>query len=423
MSIDVNLIKTVLVDARNNVQRTDYVRRDINIEEQMPCIFVGVRRCGKSFLLYQRMFELVEKGHNWDEFLYINFEDERLIGFDHLDFNTLLEAHYALNQTSPILFLDEIQNIDGWEKFARRMADEKRMIYITGSNAKMLSQEMAASLGGRYLVKFIYTYTFEEFLKAHQVQPEESIIFSTTGKGKIIGLFEDYFYYGGFPELVRITQKRDYLNSLYSKIYLGDVIIRYGLTNHKALEVLMKKLAETVRHPVSFSRLSNIVQSVGIKVGKSTVIQYLQYVEESQLVFFIENFASNLVQRTTTQKYYFIDNGLLNLFLINSESALIENLVAIALIKKYGKNQAVYYYEKNIEVDFYIPQSRLAIQVCYSLKDPLTYEREVNALIKLAGYIDCDKLMIITYSEEGFISQKGVEIELIPVWKWLLTIK
>ncbi len=420
MSMDMNRLKTVLLDTIENVQQTKYVHRNIQIETSMSYIFVGVRRCGKSFLLYQRMFELVSTGHNWDEFLYINFEDERLIGFNSSDFNSLLEAHYSLNQKPPILFLDEIQNIDGWEKFARRMADEKRIVYITGSNAKMLSAEMASTLGGRYLVEFVYTYSFEEFLRANQMNPDNKHLFSTSGKGQIIKLLEDYFYYGGFPELTHITLKRSYLNSIYDKIYLGDIIVRYGVTNHKALEVLMKKLAETVRHPISFSRLTNIVKSVGISVGTSTVIQYLQYAEESQLIFSVENYASTLVQRTTTPKYYFVDNGLLNLFLINSEAALLENLVAISLIKKYGKDQAVYYYEKNIEVDFYIPSASLAIQVCYSLKDPITYDREVNALFKLSNHIHCDKLMIITYDEEGVIREKGFELELVPIWRWLL---
>lgn len=420
MPIDMSRLKTVLLDAIENVQRIDFVHRNVHFEAQMPYIFVGVRRCGKSFLLYQRMFELVSKGHKWDEFLYINFEDERLIGFDSSDFNALLGAHYSLYQNSPILFLDEIQNIDGWEKFARRMADEKRIVYITGSNAKMLSHEMVSSLGGRYLVELVYTYSFKEFLTANQVNPDEKLLLSTTGKGQIINLFEDYFYFGGFPELTHITLKRNYLNSIYNKIYLGDIIVRYGVTNHKALEVLMKKLAETVRNPISFSKLTNIVKSVGISVGTSTVIQYLQYAEESQLIFSVENFASKLTQRTTTPKYYFIDNGILNLFLINSESALLENLVAIALVKKYGRDQAIYYYEKSIEVDFYIPSESLAIQVCYSLKDPITHEREVNALHKLSSHIRCDKLMIITYDEEGVIREKGLEIELVPIWKWLL---
>ncbi len=422
MSIDVGRLKTVLLDAIENVRGTDYIPRNVQIEPNMPYIFVGVRRCGKSFLLYQRMFELVLKGHRWEEFLYINFEDERLIGFDVSDFNTLLEAHYSLYQEkSPILFLDEIQNIDGWEKFARRMADLKLIIYITGSNAKMLSQEMVSSLGGRYLVKLIYPYSFSEFLPANQVNFDEKTLLSTTGKGQIIGMLEDYFYFGGFPELVRITLKRDYLNSIFDKIYLGDIVMRYGVTNHKALEILMKKLAETVRHPISYSRLANIIKSVGISVGTSTVIQYLDYAKESQIIFSIENFASKLVQKTTTPKYYFIDNGLLNLFLIKSEPALLENLVAITLVRKFGKENAVYFYEKKVEVDFYIPSQSLAIQVCFSMKNPVTFEREVNALFKFSNYIHCEKLLIITYDEEGMIKEKGMEIEIIPIWRWLLS--
>lgn len=421
MPIEISRLKTVLVDAIENVQRLDYVHRNVEIEANMPYIFVGVRRCGKSFLLYQRMFELVSKGHSWNEFLYVNFEDERLIGFDTSDFNTLLEAHYSLyQQRSQILFLDEIQNVDGWEKFARRMADEKRMVYITGSNAKMLSKEMVSSLGGRYLVKFVYPYSFREYLRANQVDLDDKTLFSTIGKGKIVSLFEDYFYYGGFPELTHISLKRDYLNSIYDKIYLGDITMRYGVTNQKALELLMKKIAETVRYPISFSRITNIVKSVGIGVGTSTVIQYLQYAEESQLIFSLENYASKLVQKTTTPKYYFIDNGLLNLFLINSEPALLENLVAIALVKKFGRDAAVFFYEKTIEVDFYVPSASLAIQVCYSMKDPITREREINALYKLSGHIQCKKLMIITYDEQDVIRDKDIEIELIPIWKWLL---
>ena len=422
MPIDVGRLKTVLLDAIENVRRTDYIPRNVQVETNMPYIFVGVRRCGKSFLLYQRMFELILEGHNWEEFLYINFEDERLIGFNVSDFNTLLEAHYSLYQEkSPILFLDEIQNIDGWEKFARRMADQKRIVYITGSNAKMLSREMTSSLGGRFLVELIYPYSFSEYLTANRVNFDEKNLLSTTGKGKIIGMLEDYFYYGGFPELVRITLKRDYLNSIYNKIFLGDIVMRYGVTNHKALEILMKKLAETVRHSISYSRLTNIIKSVGISVGTSTVIQYLEYAEESQIIFSIDNFASKLAQRTTTPKYYFIDNGLLNLFLIKSETALLENLVAITLVRKYGRENAVYYYERNVEVDFYIPSNSLAIQVCYSIKDPVTFEREINALYKLSGFVHCKKLMIITYDEDGVIKEKGMEIELVPIWKWLLS--
>ena len=420
MSIDQNRIKTVLLDSIENVKQLRFVLRSIPLEKQMPYIYVGVRRCGKSFLLYQRMHQLVSEGKNWDQFLYVNFEDERLIGFEASDFNNLLEAHHALHQQKPILFLDEVQNISGWERFARRMADEKHLVYLTGSNAAMLSREMASSLGGRYLVEMVYPYSFREFLSARGIVPDDKMLLSTKGMAELKNLFSEYFYYGGFPELTQITLKRDYLNSIYNKIYLGDIVLRYGVSNHLALEILMKKLAETVRHSISFSRLTNIIKAAGVGVGTSTVIQYLDYLIESQLIFSVENYASALAEKATTPKYYFIDNGLLNLFLIDSDAALLENLVAISLVKMYGRERAVYYYEKNIEVDFYIPQDALAIQVAYSLKNDVTRDREVNALLKLSRHLKCDRMVIITYDEEGQIQEKGLYIELVPIWKWLL---
>lgn len=422
MAIERNQLKTVLLDALERVQNIDLTPRNIQIEQQMPTIFVGVRRCGKSFLLYQRMHELAAKGHRWEEFLYVNFEDERLIGFTHLDFNLLLETHHELHQTTPILFLDEIQNIKGWEQFARRLADEKRKVYITGSNASMLSREMASSLGGRYLVQSVYPYSFEEFLLANGLIPQNKHLFSTTGRGDLMRLFEQYFYYGGFPELTNITLKREYLSSIYDKIYLGDIGMRYGISNYKALEIMMKKLAETLRHPLSYTRLTNIVSAANISVGKSTIIQYLQYAEESQLIFSLDNYASTLVEKTTTPKYYFIDNGLLNLFLIQSEAALLENLVALALIRAYGRKNAVFYYEKNIEVDFFLPEESMAIQACYSLKDHQTYEREVQALQKLHAFRPYKKACIITYDEEATIEEKGLRIDVLPAAKWLLSL-
>lgn len=420
MSIDKQLVKNILVDNIENIQRLDFVTRKLTLENRMPTILIGVRRCGKSFLLYQKMNELVAEGYSWEDFLYVNFEDERLIGFEVNDFNLLLEAYYSISNKNPVLFLDEIQNIDGWEKFARRIADEKRMIFITGSNSKMLSKEMASVLGGRFVAKSVFPYSFREFLKAKALTIDDISLLSTRMKGEIFHNFEEYFRFGGFPELISFINKREYLSSIYNKIYLGDIVLRYKVTNSLALEVMIKKLADTVRHPISFNRLRNIVNAVGVSIGTSTIIQYLEYVIESQIIFSIVNFAGKLVVKATTPKYYFIDNGLLNLFLIDADPALLENLVAVALMEKYGAG-AVYYYHNNVEVDFYIPEEGLGIQACYSLGDMNTRDREVNALVKLAKYADLKKLLIITYDdEEGVIEEKGLVIEVVPVWKWLL---
>ena len=419
MPIDKQMLKSIIIDRRDIIEQLTFVSRKIEIEDSIPTILVGVRRCGKSYLLYQKMFELIKAGHAWDEFLYVNFEDERLIGFEINDLQMLIEAHYATSKKDPILFLDEIQLINGWEKFARRMADEKRNIYITGSNAKMLSREMEASLGGRFIAIQVFPYSFSEFLSSKQVGWTDNMILSLKGKTELITLFEEYFYYGGFPELSRINGKRDYLSSIYNKIYLGDIVLRYKLTNAYALEIMMKKIAETIRQPISYSRLTNVVAAVGVSVGKSTIIQYLEYAKEAQIIFKLENFGSKLVEKASNPKYYFIDQGLLNLFVLDADTALLENIVAIQLIKKHSE-QRVYYYQNNIEVDFYIPDAKLAIQACYSMSDLSTREREVNALISMSKHIEIERMMIITYDEESIIKLENLTIEVIPIWKWLL---
>ena len=417
--IDKQLLQSILVDRLEVIQKLSFIPRETQIEDEMPSIVIGIRRCGKSYLLYQKMFEFIAKGRSWDEFLYMNFEDERLTGFEVTDFQTLLDAHYSLTDKDPILFLDEIQNIQGWEKFARRMADEKRLVFITGSNASMLSSEMEASLGGRYLTVPAFTYSFEEFLRSKEVTWTQRQLTSTKGKAELLNQFQEYLSMGGFPEITKIVNKRDYLSSIYQKIFLGDIIARYNISNVLALEVLMKKLAETVRHPISFSRLNNIVTSVGVNVGKSTTIQYIEYVKEAQLIFQIQNFASKLTDKITTPKYYYIDNGLLHLFLINAEPALLENLAAIQLIRMYGKNQ-VYYYQKNIEVDFYVPKENMLIQVCYSLSDIETRTREITALQKANQFLNAKRNIILTYDQSELIEIDGIKIEVIPMWQWLL---
>lgn len=196
------------------------------------------------------------------------------------------------------------------------------------------------------------------------------------------------------------------------------MITRYSIRNDLAMKVLIRKLAESVKQPSSFNRLSNIVSSTGIKVTTDTVIDYLEFLQATWLIFSIENYASKLVEKVSNQKYYFIDNGLLNLFLIDPETSLLENLVAISLKKKY--EEELYFYHQNIEVDFYIPTKNLAVQVSYSLKEEATRKREITALLKIAKVMDVDKLLIITHDEEEMIVEDGKEIAVVPIWKWLL---
>ena len=415
-------LKEILLENRKEVSKQQVISRHFQFEEFGNYVLVGIRRAGKSFMLYQRIQELLANGHSWDEMLYINFEDERLIGVTASDLNLLLEVHFELSQKRPILFLDEIQNIDGWDKFARRLADNKYKVYITGSNAKMLSQDIATTLGGRYITIHVYPYDFKEFLNANTVYLTEHSLSTTDSRAEIKRYFNDYFKSGGFPEGASLPAKRDYLTSVYQKIYLGDIAARHSIENTFALRFLFRKLAESVKQPVSFSRMANILASTGVKIAKNTVINYMEYAKDACLLLPIRNIADKLVERETNPKYYFADNGILSLLLLDANTSLLENLVAVSLLRKYGIDDAVFFYNKNIEVDFYLPDTYTAIQVSYTINhSDETFEREVQALIKLQNVLECHRLLIITYDEENTIKAGEVEIEVLPVWKWLLT--
>lgn len=419
--MDRSILKSVIADNQLEVPKYRVIPRMFSFEEFGNYVFVGIRRAGKSFLLYQRMQQLLLQGTGWDEMLYINFEDERLVGMCIDDLNLLLEIHLEMYDKKPTLFLDEIQNIAGWEKFARRMADTKHRVYITGSNAKMLSGDVQTTLGGRYITVDVYPYDFKEYLTANNVTITPTSLIATETKSEILRKFNDYFYFGGFPEGATLNAKRDYLTSVYQKIYLGDIATRHSIDNTFALRILFKKVAESVKQPVSFNRIANIVSSTGAKVGTTTVINYMEYAKDAWLISSIHNIASKLADKESTPKYYFNDNGILNLFLLDGQTSLLENMVAITLLRRYGREDAVFFYNRNIEVDFYLPDSATAIQVCYSLDNSDgTYDREVGALIKLTKTLDCSRLMIITYSEERTIEIENKTIEVLPIWKWLL---
>ncbi|MDP3912493.1 MAG: ATP-binding protein [Bacteroidota bacterium] len=288
--------------------------------------------------------------------------------------------------------------------------------YVTGSNAKMLSSEIATTLGGRYIIQNVYPYSFPEHLTSLGIDLTDKN-FVYRNRTEIVKAFENYFHFGGLPEVTQITDKRAWLSSLYQRIFFGDLITRYQIRNDFALRVLIRKLAESVKQPTSFNRLANVVSSSGKKISTDTVIDYLGYLKESWLIFPVENICAKLAEKEANKKYYFIDNGILNLFLVDPFTSLLENQVAIQLRRLYGDD--VYFYHHGIEVDFYIPDVQLAVQVCYSLQDPETRKREINALLKMSKRIEVIRWIIITKDEEETISEQGIRIEVIPVWKWL----
>lgn len=419
MSITKEVIKRCIQDKREEIENAKIVKRKFFFEENGNYVMVGVRHVGKSYLLYQRVHQLLAEGHGWDEILFVDFDDERLVECGTEDLNTLLEVHFEQYGKRPYIFLDEIQNIPAWEKFARRLANEKYHVYITGSNAKMLSKEIATTLGGRFFVMEVYPYSFKEYLEASEFILKSGWQDSTREKSEVLRLFAEYFRYGGLPEIKDFVQKRNMLSSLYQKIYLGDICQRNSIRNAKVLNILIKKIAESVKQPVSYNRLKNVIVSTGCQATLPTIIDYIGYSEDSWLIVPIENEAAKLTEKESIKKYYFIDNGILNLFLLDEDTSLLENLVAIDLCRRYGKEN-VTFFNANKEIDFVIESEHLAIQVCYTLQDNETADRELKPLFKFAESHPDFELLIITYDEATCIQEQSIRIDVIPAWKWLL---
>ena len=412
-----DLIKYLISYYQDFVSKITFEERQYVLEPNANYVFVGLRRAGKSYLMYQQIHHLLEQGHSLDEILYFNFEDDRIDTLELADLDLIKLSYEEMYDSRPIFFLDEIQNIKGWEKFARRLADTGFRVYITGSNAKMLSSEIATTLGGRYLIKEIYPFSFREYLGFKRIDlNNKNAIYKY--RNDIIKSYEEYFRDGGLPETLMMSDKRSWISSLFNKIFFGDLVARHQVRNDFALRIMIRKLAESVKQPCSYNRIANIASTVGKKISVDTVIDYMAYLQESWLILPYENIATKLIDKESNRKYYFIDNGILNLFLIDPVTSLLENQVAIRLRQVYGDR--VYFYNQNVEVDFVVYDEGLAFQVSYSLGDPDTEKREVDALIKLNRVLPMRQLTIITKEEERDIEVGDVTIHVVPAWKWLL---
>lgn len=412
-----DLIKDIIIENQRLVSAVKFYQRDYVFEDGLNYVLVGLRRAGKSYLMYQRIHQLLASGHRIEEICYFNFEDDRLGVMALADLDTIKTVFEEMFDTQPVFFFDEIQVVEGWEKFARRLADQKYRVYVTGSNAKMLSSEIATTLGGRFLVKEVFPLSFAEYLSFVGIDVSEKNALHLYKK-EILRHFETYFRFGGLPEVMNVSDKRSWLSGLFNKVFFGDLIARYDIRNDFGLRLLAKKLAESVKQPSSYNRLANVVTSAGKKTSTDTVIDYVNYMCESWLLLPVENIIGKLTERNTQRKYYFIDNGILNLFLTDPETNLLENMVAIHLVKRLGDR--VFFYHNGAEVDFYLPDAERLIQVAYSLDDPETLQRETEALAKVAKRMNVSDLLIITKDEETVLEKGGKTINVVPLWKWLL---
>ena len=418
MAVAKEVFRLLIREGQETIRDVELYDRPFEFEDHGRYVLVGVRQAGKSYMLYKRAKQLLAQGHQLEELVYIDFDDERLLEMTYQDFDTILLTYRAVYQYKPIFLFDEIQNIDGWEHFARRLANQKYTVYITGSNARMLSRDIHTTLGGRFTDEKIYPYSFAEYLGAQGIVPGREWAFGSE-RFTVYQMLEQYMLWGGFPELLLYRNKRRWLNDVYEKILLNDIILRNRIKNEMALRMTLKRLAESVTKPIAYNRIANLIKGTGTSTTTASVIQYVEAAKDACVILALENYASKFAGRETIKKHYFVDNGLLSIFLTGTESPLLENLCAVHLSRKYGDR--LYYYSRNSEVDFYVPDEKYAVQACVTLSDADTKDREVSALMKLDRLENLERMVIVTRDEKDSIPiPSGMTIEVLPAAEWLL---
>ena len=431
--MDKNKLKELLIEYKQRflTARTDLIRREVQdniepfIEFKEVVIITGPRRGGKSSLMKLICDDLIKKYKvPPSNILYLNFEDERFIEFNISDFAQIYELFLQINRPTGRLyfFLDEIQNVTGWEKWVNRLYENENIkIFLTGSNASLLSSEISTALTGRNRTITNFPFSFREFLVFKNYRLQENDFYKTEKRAVIKSFFQEYLRLGGYPEIIKINDPT-LLEQYFKDIIYRDILPRYSIKKIKEIRELCLFLASNLGSIHSYNRLQNLI---GVK-SINTVKTYLEILEEAFLFFRINLFDYSIKRQIyNPSKTYIIDTALGNSISFKfSENIghIYENLVFLELKRR---NKEIYYWKskKGKEVDFLIKKGlniEEAIQVSYNLNYKKTLDREIESLLIAKDEFKIKHLSIITEDEETEKEIGNVKIRIIPLWKWLL---
>lgn len=417
-----DLLKQIILEQQEILHAPNkrYVQRYIAdewLQTSEILIISGIRRCGKSVLMQQMRDRLVEKD------FFFNFDDERLANFKLDDFQKLQECFVELFGEQHTYYFDEIQNIEGWERFVRRLYNAGNKIIITGSNARMLSRELGTHLTGRYIQVEIYPFSFQEYLAMNEIPVNAKTLYTTTGRATMVKSFVKYMECGGFPKFLQ-DGSVSYLTSLYESIIYRDILTRNGLTNEKEMLEMMFYLASNATKRVTYSSLGKVV---GIQ-HPDTIKNYLEYIQQTYLISQLFRYDPSVKkQMMSPKKIYFVDNAIIKRIGFNAtenNGVFLENLVFIEL-KRRGWD--VYYYADKKECDFVVRKGLHisdAYQVTLKMDSPQTREREIAGVREAMQAYSLSKGYILTFEGKETINfDDGTMVEVVPVWEWILQYK
>lgn len=404
---------------------------DVDINTDKIITIAGVRRSGKTSLMFQCIEQLLNSGIKKSNIIYVNFENERLMATKATDLDNLLIAHgmaFTPEEGLIYLFLDEIQNVENWDKWVRKIYDiHKYRIVITGSSSELLSIEIATALAGRNLSYTVYPFSFREFVRAKGIDEEKESLKYSTKKALVLKALDEFLEYGSFPEVTLandVNRKMELLSSYFDAIFFRDIIKRYKLRETGDLAVFLKILASNYAAYFSSTKTYNYFCSVSLKVSRKTILNFLEYAKSVFFAATLEQYHKSPRKRfARQQKSYIIDLGLSKLFGEIDKGRALENVVFIELLRRRRAAEAIYYVKlkSGKEVDFMVNERNpMLIQVSFNVSSPETRRREISALAEAAKTMKQSECMIITYDYENEETVDGTRIRFVPFWTWAL---
>lgn len=430
------VFKQIIIDFQQTAlpepRGRDFILPGLPATVRKAFVLIGMRRSGKTWSLYQHMHHLLQNGTHRNQIVYINFEDDRLINLTVENLQSLLDAYYELypqyiESKDLHFFFDEIHEIEGWEKFIRRLLDTELMtIYISGSSAKMLSKEIATTLRGRAITREIFPFNFKEYLHYKNITIPEKI--STKQKALLIYHVKDFLRWGGFPETIDAPPAlhRELLQGYIEIVIYRDIVQRHKISNALAVKRLLVYCLQNSAALLSINKLYNTFKSMGIAISKNSLYEFMEHFADAYCVFNIPlyNFST---QKTAlaSKKIYPVDQGLITAYTVkqnHEEAARLESAVFTHLRHQQPE---IYYYHTHLnqQVDFLTVNSTGEIalyQSCLTLADAETKAREINALHQAMTELKIDHAVIVTLDEEEQIQTKDGVIECIPLWRFLI---
>ncbi|PKL68302.1 MAG: ATPase [Methanomicrobiales archaeon HGW-Methanomicrobiales-1] len=412
------LLRHLVIQQKIQIEkRGDFVERSLfnqvlaALDDDRVIILAGIRRCGKSTLLKQIM-------QTRKDYCYVNFEDERLLSFRAEDFSILDEVLIEVYGPAGTYFFDEVQNVEKFETFVRRLQDSGKKVILTGSNASLLSREFGTRLTGRYKLFEVYPFSFVEFLRFQKTTMKKESLYIPEEKVNLIRLFGRYTESGGMPEYLA-NNDPDYIQTLYDNILYRDIIARYSIRRQRLVRELVGILASTVTLPFTYNSLK---KTLGL-MNAITVKEYISYLSGAYLFFELLRFDYSVKkQLNSPRKIYIIDtafSAISGFSLSPDKGRVLENIVFIDLMRRGSE---IFYFAGDQECDFILKDKKKiigAIQVCYEFTKE-NRDRETGGLLKAMAEFKLTQGMILTYDQEDMLESDGKTIIIKPVWKWLL---